>query len=144
MSPQPSERILFHAAEFNTLKSEVSELIKSANANLQYGLIASAGIVSWLVTKPLSGNGRGETALHIGSWLPIVVSGTFALLSFAAARRIKVIGSYLSRLENELAFSGFGWESYLRTQFPSFELLHWCAWLALLVADGVAAWLLHA
>ena len=136
-------QIAFHQAEFVALKAEIAELVKSNAANFQYAVIASAGVFAWIAGaeritdhKPLFELQPG--VLHYVFWLPVTIATFFGLMSIGIASRIRQMGSYLEKLEEQLGENkvgnnvSLGWESFFQKRFGVFGVLYSIGWVVLL------------
>ena len=146
----PEKRIAFHMAEFNAIKSAVSDLEKAAAANLQYALLASGGIFTWLAAakRPASGTNEAPIFPVDVRWLgllwfvPLGIAVLFGGLSLVQYLYIRQRSHYIRRIERQLAFGGFGFEDKFSRRPRSIGWYYGVIWLALILADGAVALLL--
>ncbi|MCW2240549.1 hypothetical protein [Azospirillum canadense] len=133
----PGQRVTFHIEEFKALKTEIGELVKASLANVQYALLMSGGIFTWLITHKDSAEKSG---LELAWYLPAVISVFFGVLSAVGYVRIGTMAVYLLELERNMACGRRGWESYFQPQTSWFGGIYGLAWLALIVVDAFIGW----
>jgi len=112
----------FHLEEYKQLRTEILSLLTRLDTVLQYAVIGSALVYSWIVVqgfgvlKPLSNPclKLPSQIIEIGAWIPpalVLILGLFALTTW---RRISEMGAYLARLEGRLGSvmeaTRLGWE----------------------------------
>lgn len=143
-------QVTFHQSEFNSLKSEVAERIKSVAENFQYALVSSAAIFTWLLVHgpgadDHSVNADGAKALldsaaRWGIWLPAVISFLFVLFSAASYSQIGTMGRYMAEIEKKLGHASLGWEKRWRKRQPILGTIYAMAWLILFLGNVVLAY----
>ncbi len=134
-------RIAFHMAEFTALKSDLADHIKSTTANLQYALLASAGVFAWTLNDQSVGQAtRDHTrALSLAVWLPFLLSNVFGLYSILIRVRIGKEVQYVRKLEALFSLQGLGFEGFLHNHLVLVTWLQTGAWTLLIVGDAALA-----
>jgi hypothetical protein len=109
----------FHMEEFKQLKTEVYSFGNSAISLVQYTLLGTVVIFSWLITQGLgieSSVACLKIPLEILTFSWYIPSGFSIMAAFGAIillYRVLQLGSYLKELEYKLGNSELGWEKYL-------------------------------
>jgi hypothetical protein len=140
-------QISFHQAEFTSLKSEIAELVKAADSNFKYAVVASAGVFTWIATADKV---QGHTSLlplnlslmRYSVWLPFLLSGLLFSLSAALFIRLNEMAGYLHKIEGALGSYRLGWEEYFRNHPATLGPIYLYGWIVLLTGDWLLAWLL--
>lgn len=108
------KNVEFHIAEYTTLRSELSSLIRWTYLLVMYGVIANAFIIAWLATQATKGSDR-ELLYLIASWLPAIITVVAALIANDNIRAILRLGDYCVIVEKMLAAPDLGWQRYVRS-----------------------------
>jgi len=123
-APQPSidddKRQEFHIEEFKTLKSEIAANILRSTNILQYVILGSAALYSFLMGF---GEKTRDSPLHVPPpaltilWLiPSSMTLIGSLVCITSLMSIKVTGRYLLELEKTVGIKNLGWESFFANE----------------------------
>jgi len=126
-----ADRIAFHMAEFNFIKSEIAELVKQTNTSMTFAITTSAGIAAWLFAHP--------AAYWWARYLPLGVSLLFGCQALSYYMRIGEKGEYLLKIEQKLGSDGLGWEEEFRSKPKLIGAMHTLSWGALNMAGAAVA-----
>lgn len=140
----------FHIEEYKELRKEVLEKITKAETLIQYTILISAAVFSWLATQESAvahaSVTQSEATIHLHPlarmawWIPFASTVVAGIVGIAQYIRIKEMGEYLRKLEEAMGNSSLGWEAFLAkkpyTVSPVFAL----AWLTVFIGTGYIAY----
>jgi hypothetical protein len=134
------ERRSFHQGEFDKLKGEISDTIRTTIEAFKYSALSSAGIFTWLLANNIS---AVRNHLAIALWIPFGMSLAMATVAVACTFRLVDMGSYIAKLEDRLGVDGLGWERQLGTRRRYVAIAGAFAWILLLAGDCVVPMLIR-
>lgn len=129
-------RVSYNMAEFNALKSEISNLVGQTIRNLNYAIAVSGGVLAWLLTHSIYTN-----FFSLAKGIPFFVAALFAAYSAACYARIAEKGAYLADIERALSLPGLGWEETFSGRKSWIGFVNFTIWLVLLVGT-FSVWIL--
>jgi hypothetical protein len=139
--PLTPSQVTFHIEEYKALRAEIMAQGKSTLDVYLYAVLASGGIAAWLLTHRAEILVYGDLAPKVAGLIPLVLVALGFYWSRIFSGIIVTIGRYMRQLEDRLATSGLGWETFLATS-PDERTLGLevprrmrTAWIALAVAN---------
>ena len=139
----------FHVEEYKELRKEVLDKITKAETMLQYGVVISAAVFSWLATHEAAAQAAALQTTKAGLvlnplsrlawWIPFAATVVIGMIGLAQYIRIKEMGKYLKLLESALGNSELGWEKFLARKKYTVSPVFALAWLILFLGTGCIA-----
>jgi hypothetical protein len=136
----------FHIEEYKELRKEVLEKITRTETLIQYSVLLSAAVFSWLATRDLSIKTAAATVkvvmnsdhplIKMAWWIPFLSVVTMGLLGLVQYSRVEEMGKYLMKLEDAMGNSQLGWEKYLSAKPYTISSAFAAAWFLILVATA--------
>ena len=125
------------------------EKITKAETLIQYSVLISAAVFSWLATQEFAALSK-NTAISNSTLFSypltrlvwgIPFAGTIVIGIIGAAQylRIKEMGEYLLKLENAMGNSRLGWEAFLAKKPYTVAPVFFIAWFTLFLGTGSVA-----
>ena len=143
----------FHIEEYKELRKEVLEKITKTETLIQYAVLISAAVFSWLatqesvVTSTIVAQSKPTILLHplarIAWWIPFASTFVIGIVGIAQYIRIKEMGEYLMKLEGAMGNSRLGWEAFLAKKPYTVSSVFALAWLTLFIGTGYIAFSVH-
>jgi hypothetical protein len=138
----------FHLEEYKQLRTEVLSLLTRLDTVLQYAVVGSALVYSWMIVQgfgvlkqsPCPCLKLPSEIIKIGSWIPLALVGMLGSFAITTWLRIVNMGRYLKRLEDRLGNQTekppLGWQH--REGKSGAVLLTITVWIALIGAVSYA------
>jgi hypothetical protein len=115
----------FHIEEFKALRAEIAAGVSRSVAILQYVLLISAILYSFLIgfnRAEIAATPIRQLAFFIVWSIPSACSILGAIVCYGAATYIRTIGGYLATLENRIGYSELGWERHFSESQKKYAL----------------------
>jgi FtsH-binding integral membrane protein len=132
----------FHVEEFRQIKAEISTLLERVASLFKYGLIGSAAIYAWFLTRLAEPTFQKMPELFLyASLIPPMMVFFFGVLAMVTYKQVDEMGGYLQKVEQALGNVALGWETYMRRRegvlLPTLLIFY----VVLLAAEiGIAFW----
>lgn len=127
----------FYLQEYKKLSDELAWMMNHANSLLQYVILASAAVLTWIFTQSI-GVAENHFCYKIPKnivdlvlWIPFSISLLAFLVAIASQYKANEIGKYLREIEKK--FDVDGWEKHLSNLCKWPTLVVFICWVALLV-----------
>jgi hypothetical protein len=133
MDPQTQQFLL---DEFNTLRREIEAQMGALRDLIQYALLVSAAIWTWLFTRTKRG------LPSIAAFIPPLLSVLLCARALTLSLQIGKIGNYIFEVEQKLGLpAGLGWEHYRQTLGWSVQvdIAADALWAAIILMNFIAA-----
>jgi hypothetical protein len=142
----------FHIEEFKALREEIASNMSRSVAMLQYVLLGSAAVYSFLVGF---GEKDGSYLEHVPRpglyilWLtPFILCVMGALNHWSSVRYIQSVGRYLLKIENGIGLPSLGWEKHFsldfaKNRFKQFDAMNIFWWIVLALNGVCGCYGLH-
>jgi len=111
LKPTESDKCTFclKKEEYIALRREVDATIKELSTVERNCLLSVAAIYAWLFS-----NSAPNDFVNLAWNIPLLITILSILRTIAIDKHLKILGSYLQKIENDTVTHREGWESYFR------------------------------